>query len=60
MSQTIDSHLDEGMNCQNYPYQNFSTYGECDIDFVYKEYVNKYELMPFWVTNNMTEVTKLR
>ena len=48
------------MNCQNYPYQNFSTYGECDIDFVYKEYVNKYELMPFWVTNNMTEVTKLR
>ena len=60
ISQTIDSPLDEGMNCQNYPYKNYATYGACDKDFVTDEYRNKYKLKPFWITDNMKEVTKLR
>ena len=60
ISQTIDSPLDEGMNCQNYPYKHFATYGACDKHFVMQEYRNKYKLMPFWITDKMKEVTKLR
>ena len=59
ISQTIDSNLDPRIDCQNYPHDGFSTYKECDEDFVYKE-VSKLKIIPFWATNNMEEVTKLK
>ena len=60
MSQILDSPFDEDKNCENYPYNNFSSYKACDEDFVYQQYLNKYKIMPFWVTNNTDEVTSLR
>ena len=60
MSQTLDSPFDEDKKCQNYPYNNFSNYKDCDADFVYKEFLDKYKIMPFWVTDNIGEVTSLR
>ena len=51
--------MDPDKDCENYPHGGFSTYIECDEDFVYKE-VSKLKIMPFWATNNMEEVTKLK
>ena len=60
VSQSIDSPYDKGKNCRIYPQNGFASYGECDKDFVSKEYHKKYKLIPFWLTENMEEVTKLR
>ena len=60
VSQSIDSPYDKGKNCRIYPHNGFASYGECDKDFVSKEYHKKYKLIPFWLTENMEEVTKLR
>ena len=49
--------MDPDKNCKNYPYNNFSSYRECDEDFVYKEHLNRFKIFPFWVTENMQEVT---
>ena len=49
--------MDPDKNCKNYPYNNFSSYRECDEDYVYNEYLNRYKILPFWVTNNIREVT---
>ena len=60
VSQIIDSSLDPDKNCHNYPFNNFTSYRECDEDYVYKEYVHKYQTMPFWVAANIQEVTSIR
>ena len=60
MSQTIDSYLDEDKNCKEYPHNNFSSFRECDEDFVTKEFNHKYKIMPFWVAKNIGDVTSHR
>ena len=57
ISQFKDSDLDPDKNCKNYPFNNFSSYRECDEDFVYKVHLKKYKTMPFWVTDNIQDVT---
>ena len=52
--------MDEDKNCKNYPDNGFTSYRAYDEDFVYKEHLNKYKIMPFWVTDNMEEVTTHR
>ena len=61
ISQTIDSDQDNDNNCENYPYKKYSSYRECDEDFLYKTFAKDYSnLMPFWVTDNFNDVTRLR
>ena len=57
ISQSKYSDLDLDKNCKNYPYNNFSSYRECDEDFVFKIHMKKYKTMPFWVTDNIEDVT---
>ena len=61
ISQFIDSEQDRDKNCVNYPHGSFKSYAECDAKFVYDQFSSKYKpLMPFWVTDDINEVTSLR
>ena len=61
ISQFIDSEFDRDKNCVNYPHGSFKSYAECDAKFVYDQFSLKYKpLMPFWVTDDINEVTSLR
>ena len=55
VSQNLKS--DPGKRCQDYPIEKFSTYRDCDMDFVYNEMRTKYKFMPFWAANTLDEVT---
>ena len=58
VSQTIDLETDKGKNCVDYPNANFSSYRECDENFVYNEVAEKYNMMPFWAAKNIDEITR--
>ena len=57
MKQNIHLEMESGINCKNYPYGDFSSYRDCDEDFVYNEMKNKHKVMPFWAAKNLDEVT---
>ena len=59
-SQTIDLETDKGMNCINYPTNEFKNFQECDESFVYNEMKNTYKFMPFWAAKTSDEITKFR
>ena len=59
MKQNIHLEMESGINCKNYPSGDFSSYRDCDEDFVYNEMKIKHNLMPFWAAQNLDEVTKL-
>ena len=59
ISQEIDSELDEDKNCRNYPFENFSSYKDCDDEFVQQE-IKKFDLIPFWATDHFGAATNLR
>ena len=59
VSQTISLETDVGMNCQNYPTENFESYSDCDKHFVYNEMKNRYNVMPFWAAKKLDEITKI-
>ena len=56
-SQKINLDSDPGVSCSHYPNDHFSSYKECDENFVYDEMKNKYKLMPFWAARSLNEVT---
>ena len=58
--QLINSEEDSSVNCTNYPNKKFISYEDCDRDYVYNTMKEKYGLVPFWTTNNMSEVTEQR
>ena len=58
ISQTIDTEEDEDKNCKNYPYLNFSSFGDCDDSYVQQK-IKKYDIVPFWATTDFDKVTKL-
>ena len=60
MRQTIHLEMESGINCKNYPFGGFSSYKDCDEDFVYNEMKNKHKLMPFWAAKSLDKVTKLK
>merc|ERR1711879_1037310 len=57
--QTIDLELDTKKNCTNYPNENFKSYQDCDRQYFYDIMKNRYGLMPFWVTDDLNEVTNM-
>ena len=46
--------------CSEYPNMEFQSYRECDEKFVYRVMKDKLNLIPFWATDNMSEVTDKR
>ena len=46
--------------CSEYPNEEFQSYKECDENFVYRVMTTKLNLIPFWATDNMSEVTDQR
>ena len=46
--------------CSEYPNEEFQSYRECDENFVYRALTTKHNLLPFWATDNMSEVTDQR
>ena len=45
--------------CKNYPTKQFSSFNDCDMDFVYNEMKVKYNVMPFWAAKSLNEVTNI-
>ena len=58
LSQTINLEADEGKQCRNYPNENFSSYRECDENFVYDEVLNNFNIVPFWAAKSIDEITE--
>ena len=59
VSQIIDLETDKGKNCKDYPNKNFSSYQECDENFVYNEVEKNYNMMPFWAAKNIDAITHI-
>ena len=62
IKQFIDPEDDEKKKCKNYPYGGFSTYHECDEDFVLQTFnkIHNGDILPFWVAKDFDRVTRLR
>ena len=60
LSNTIDLESDTGIGCLNYPSSEFTSYRECDENFVYNKMKNSYNLIPFWAAKTLDEVTKYK
>ena len=60
ISQTIDIETNTGKACKNYPSPDFTSYRDCDEEFVYDQMKNTYKLMPFWAAKKIDEVTKFK
>lgn len=61
IEQIIDSELDASKNCRNYPTEEYSSFSECDEKFVQLQFRKHFDnITPFWVTDNLTEVTSFR
>ena len=60
LSQTIAIENDKGKACTNYPTQDFTSYRDCDEQFVYDEMKHTYNLMPFWAAKKIDEITELK
>ena len=58
VSQNIYSEKDKETFCRNYPTSQWINYRQCDEDFVHQE-MKKRNIVPFWATNNMSEVTSI-
>ena len=59
IEQFIDSELDVSKNCRNYPTEEYSSFAECDEKFVQQQFLENFkDLKPFWVADDMTEVTR--
>ena len=46
--------------CSKYPNKEFRSYRDCDEKFVNRVMKTKWHLMPFWATDNMSDVTDER
>ena len=58
--QTIDLESEAGSMCVDYPTNIFKSFHDCDEDYVYQEMKQKYNLMPFWASKTLDEVTRLK
>ena len=60
--QSIDPEAHEEKKCKNYPYDGFSTYQECDEEFVFQKFnkIQNGNVLPFWAAKDLEKVTKLR
>ena len=59
LKQSHYSDQDEETNCINYPSPKFSSFQECDEDFIFGE-MKKIGVMPFWAAKDKNDVTSLK
>ena len=52
--------LKDGNDCVDYPDNDFTSFGQCDEDFVSKSVEELYNLRPFWVSDSFDTVSKPR
>ena len=57
---TLNLDSDSGINCKNYPYDNFLSFRECDENYVYKKVLKNYKIMPFWAAKTLSDVSNNR
>ena len=55
----IDLSLGNEKICKDYPTNEFLSFNDCDMAFVYNEMKKKYKIMPFWAAKTLEEVTNL-
>ena len=59
-NQNIYSEKEENKQCKNYPFKNFTSFGDCDKKYFNEKFVNFYKIMPFWAALKLSEVTNRR
>ena len=58
LTQTLDSEDQIDMNCTNYPNDKFSSFKECDENYVLNILNNTFDgIVPFWATRDLGKVT---
>ena len=60
MSQDINTEGNEESKCKNYPYDNYLNYNTCDESYVQNIMKEKLNITPFWATQDMDSITKIR
>ena len=60
MSQDINTEINEESKCKNYPYENYLNYNACDESYVQNIMKEKLNITPFWATQDMDSITKIR
>ena len=55
--QKIYSEQDKKKKCRNYPNSRHVSYDECDKTFIRQKLEQNHSLVPFWITNDLSEVT---
>ena len=60
ITQNKFSEEDQTNPCAEYPNEDYQSFEDCDEIFVYHEMKTKHHIMPFWATDNLTEVTDKR
>ena len=58
--QNIYSEKEENKHCKNYPFNGFKSFGDCDKKYLHDKFSNLYKIMPFWVAQDITEITNQR
>ena len=56
ISQFYFSKDDQNKKCEDYPYNGYKNYRECDEEFVY-DFLKKLNVIPFWASSNFAEIT---
>ena len=60
MSQHIDTERNKESKCKNYPNENYLNYNDCDQTYVQNIIKDNLNITPFWATQNIEEITKIR
>ena len=60
ISQNIYSEEDTQKQCKIYPNNVFMNLSQCDGDFVYNYVKDNFGIIPFWTTDNLSEITTKR
>ena len=60
VSQSKYTEKDESNPCAEYPNEKFKSFRDCDEKFIYHNMKTKHNLVPFWATENISEVSDNR
>ena len=60
VSQSKYTEEDESNPCSEYPNEKFQSFRDCDEAYVYQIMKTQHNLVPFWTTENISEVTDNR
>ena len=58
--QNIYSEKEENKQCKNYPFNGSASFGDCDKKYLYNKFLHFYNIMPFWMAMDLSEVTNHR